>query len=124
MPPCPAAIHRRLAVPRKKFGATRNARVTLGASEAGRELTTLIINFGRAALLKATTWQSDIRTADEMNKVWDARVPAGHAPARACIGALSQGPEKAIEIQVTAVRQLRRCGRWERPVQTAAPACG
>jgi hypothetical protein len=36
-----------------------------------------------------------------MNKVWDAWVPAGCAPARACIEALLQGPEKKVEIQVT-----------------------
>jgi enamine deaminase RidA (YjgF/YER057c/UK114 family) len=41
---------------------------------------------------------------DEMNKVWDAWVPPGFAPARACIEALLQGPEKKIEIQVTAAR--------------------
>jgi hypothetical protein len=29
-----------------------------------------------------------------MNKVWDAWVPTGCAPARACIEALLQGPEK------------------------------
>jgi enamine deaminase RidA (YjgF/YER057c/UK114 family) len=58
----------------------------------------------KSKLLKATIWLSDIRTVDEMNKVWDAWVPPGCAPARACIEALLQGPEKKIEIQVTAVR--------------------
>ena len=58
----------------------------------------------KSKLLKATIWLSDIRTVDEMNKVWDAWVPAGCAPARACIEALLQGPEKKIEIQVTAGR--------------------
>jgi enamine deaminase RidA (YjgF/YER057c/UK114 family) len=58
----------------------------------------------KSKLLKATIWLSDFRTVDEMNKVWDAWVPAGCAPARACIEALLQGPEKKIEIQVTAAR--------------------
>ena len=58
----------------------------------------------KSKLLKATIWLSDIRTVDEMNKVWDAWVPPGCAPARACIEALLQGPEKKIEIQVTAAR--------------------
>ena len=58
----------------------------------------------KSKLLKATIWLSDIRTVDEMNKVWDAWVPAGCAPARACIEALLQGPDKKIEIQVTAAR--------------------
>ena len=58
----------------------------------------------KSKLLKATIWLSDIRTVDEMNKVWDAWVPAGCAPARACIEALLQGPEKKVEIQVTAAK--------------------
>jgi enamine deaminase RidA (YjgF/YER057c/UK114 family) len=58
----------------------------------------------KTKLLKATIWLSDIRTVDEMNQVWDGWVPAGCAPARACIEALLQGPEKKIEIQVTAAR--------------------
>ena len=58
----------------------------------------------KAKLLKANIWLSDIRTVDDMNKVWDAWVPAGCAPARACIEALLQGPEKKVEIQVTTAR--------------------
>jgi enamine deaminase RidA (YjgF/YER057c/UK114 family) len=58
----------------------------------------------KSKLLKATIWLSDIRTVDEMNKVWDAWVPAGCAPARACIEALLQGPERKVEIQVAAAR--------------------
>ena len=33
----------------------------------------------------ATIWLSDIGTFDEMNGEWDAWVPEGHAPARACV---------------------------------------
>jgi enamine deaminase RidA (YjgF/YER057c/UK114 family) len=73
----------------REIASQRNARSTLR---------------GGAKLLRATIWLSDIRTVDDMNKVWDAWVPAGCAPARACIEALLQGPEKKIEIQVTAAR--------------------
>ena len=58
----------------------------------------------KTRLLTATIWLSDIRTVDEFNKVWDAWVVGGQTPARACIEALLQGPEKKIEIQVTAAR--------------------
>jgi enamine deaminase RidA (YjgF/YER057c/UK114 family) len=58
----------------------------------------------KSKLLRATVWLSDIRTVEEMNKVWDAWVPQGCAPARACIEALLQGPEKKVEIQVTAAK--------------------
>jgi enamine deaminase RidA (YjgF/YER057c/UK114 family) len=58
----------------------------------------------KTKLLRATIWLSDIRTVDDMNKVWDAWVPAGCAPARACVEALLQGPDKKVEIQVTAAK--------------------
>ena len=58
----------------------------------------------KSKLLQATIWLQDIRTVDEMNKVWDAWVPAGTAPARACIEARLQSPAKMVEIRVTAAR--------------------
>ena len=58
----------------------------------------------KSKLLSATIWLADIRTFEEMNKVWDAWVVPGHTPARACIEALLQGPDKKIEIQVTAAK--------------------
>jgi enamine deaminase RidA (YjgF/YER057c/UK114 family) len=56
----------------------------------------------KSKLLQATIWLQDIRTVDEMNKVWDAWVPPGCAPARACIEARLQSPAKMVEIRVTA----------------------
>jgi enamine deaminase RidA (YjgF/YER057c/UK114 family) len=58
----------------------------------------------KSKLLQATIWLQDIRTVDEMNKVWDAWVPQGCAPARACIEARLQSPTKMVEIRVTAAR--------------------
>jgi enamine deaminase RidA (YjgF/YER057c/UK114 family) len=58
----------------------------------------------KSKLLQATVWLQDIRTVDEMNKVWDDWVPAGCAPARACIEARLQSPAKMVEIRVTAAR--------------------
>ena len=58
----------------------------------------------KSKLLQATVWLQDIRTVDEMNKVWDAWVPAGCAPARACIEARLQSPAKMVEIRGTAAR--------------------
>ena len=55
----------------------------------------------KSKLLQATIWLQDIRTVDDMNKVWDAWVPQGCAPARACIEARLQSPAKMVEIQVT-----------------------
>ena len=58
----------------------------------------------KSKLLQATVWLQDIRTVDEMNKIWDAWVPAGCAPARACLEARLQSPAKMVEIRVTAAR--------------------
>ncbi len=79
-----------------------------GVAEQTREILSLIDGFlakagtDKSKLLTATIWLSDIRTVDEMNKIWDQWVVSGNTPARACIEALLQGPEKKIEIQVTA----------------------
>ena len=56
----------------------------------------------KSKLVQATIWLQDIRTVDEMNKVWDAWMPQGCAPARACIEARLQSPAKMVEIRVTA----------------------
>jgi enamine deaminase RidA (YjgF/YER057c/UK114 family) len=41
----------------------------------------------KRALVSATVWLEDINDYDAVNEVWDAWVPEGHAPARACIQA-------------------------------------
>ena len=81
-----------------------------GVAEQTREILSMIDGFlakagtDKSKLLTATIWLSDIRTVDEMNKVWDAWVAPGATPARACVEALLQGPEKRVEIQVTAAK--------------------
>ena len=91
-------------------GLTANKTVGQSLAEQSAEILALIDGFlakagtDKTKLLTATIWLSDIRTVDEFNKVWDAWVVGGQTPARACIEALLQGPEKKIEIQVTAAR--------------------
>src|SRR5690242_12055202 len=91
-------------------GLTADKALGQGVGEQTREILAMIDGFlakagtDKSKLLTATIWLSDIRTVDEMNKVWDAWVAPGQTPVRACIEALLQGPEKKIEIQVTAAR--------------------
>jgi enamine deaminase RidA (YjgF/YER057c/UK114 family) len=91
-------------------GLIANKTLAQGVAEQTREILSLIDGFlakagsDKSKLLTATIWLSDIRTVEEMNKVWDGWVTPGHTPARACIEALLQGPEKKVEIQVTAAR--------------------
>jgi enamine deaminase RidA (YjgF/YER057c/UK114 family) len=53
-------------------------------------------------ILMATIWLSDIGTFDQMNGVWDAWVPQGHTPARACVESKLARPEFKVEIRVIA----------------------
>jgi enamine deaminase RidA (YjgF/YER057c/UK114 family) len=91
-------------------GFTAAKALTQGVAEQTQEVLAIIDGYlakagtDKSKLLRATIWLSDIRTVDDMNKIWDAWVPAGCAPARACIEALLQGPEKKVEIQITAAR--------------------
>ena len=58
----------------------------------------------REHMLQAIIWLSDMRYFAEMNEVWDAWVPEGHAPARACGEAVLARPKLKVEIIVTAAR--------------------
>lgn len=53
-------------------------------------------------MLQAIIWLADMKDFAEMNAVWDAWVPEGHAPARACGEAKLARPELKVEIIVTA----------------------
>ncbi len=53
-------------------------------------------------ILQAIVWVSDMKYFAAMNEVWDAWVPEGHAPARACGEAKLARPELLVEIIVTA----------------------
>lgn len=56
----------------------------------------------REHLLSATVYVRDMKDFAEMNAVWDAWVPEGHAPARACVEARMARPELLVEISVIA----------------------
>ena len=53
-------------------------------------------------LLMVQIFLADLADFDGMNEVWDAWVPAGHAPARATVQARLAQPEWRIEVVATA----------------------
>jgi len=57
----------------------------------------------KTKILRAIIWLDDMRRFEDMNAVWDAWVPEGHAPARACGENRLASPELYVEITVTAV---------------------
>jgi len=56
----------------------------------------------KTRLLTANIWLSDIRTAEEMNLVWDQWIPDGCAPARATIEGKPTLAGHDVKIAVTA----------------------
>ncbi|GAB2705292.1 RidA family protein [Aliiglaciecola sp. 3_MG-2023] len=53
-------------------------------------------------LLSATIYVKDMSYFAAMNAVWDAWVPEGHAPARACVAAKMAREALLVEISVVA----------------------
>ena len=53
-------------------------------------------------ILQAIIWVSDMKYFQEMNDVWDAWVPEGHAPTRACGEAKLARDVLNVEIIITA----------------------
>ena len=53
-------------------------------------------------MLSATIYLKDMKDFQEMNAVWDAWVPQGHAPARACVEAKMARDALLVEISVVA----------------------
>ena len=58
----------------------------------------------KTKILRATIWLSNMDDFAEMNGVWDAWVPEGHAPARACVESRLALPEFTVEIGIIAAR--------------------
>ena len=65
----------------------------------------------REHMLSATVYVRDMKDFAAMNAVWDAWVPEGHAPARACVEARMARPELLVEISVIAAVKPKLCKR-------------
>lgn len=58
----------------------------------------------KTKILSATIYLADIATFAEMNAIWDAWVPPGHAPARATVEAKLAAPPYTVEIACIAAK--------------------
>ncbi|WP_175783143.1 RidA family protein [Burkholderia anthina] len=56
----------------------------------------------KTRILSASIWIADYTTFNEMNEIWDAWVPEGEAPARACVESKLAFPQYTVEIGVIA----------------------
>jgi enamine deaminase RidA (YjgF/YER057c/UK114 family) len=57
---------------------------------------------GREQIISATIYLRDMKDFDGMNAVWDAWIPQGHAPARACVEARLARPGLLVEVSIVA----------------------
>lgn len=69
------------------------ARIDQYLGEAGTDKT---------RILNTTIWLADMKDFAAMNSVWDAWVPAGHTPPRACVESRLATPAYKVEIRVIA----------------------
>ena len=78
--------------------------VNAQTEECLRRVDALLTEAGsdRTRILQAVIWVADMADFAEMNAVWDAWVPEGHAPARACGEAKLARDVLKVEIIVTA----------------------
>ena len=53
-------------------------------------------------ILSATIYLKSMSDFDAMNSVWEAWVPSGFAPSRACVSASMARPELLVEVSVVA----------------------
>ncbi|NVK40363.1 MAG: RidA family protein [Oceanospirillaceae bacterium] len=60
------------------------------------------VGSSRERILSATVYIRDMKDFAAMNAVWDAWVPEGRAPARACVEARMASPELLVEVSVIA----------------------
>lgn len=58
----------------------------------------------KSKLLSATIWLADMRTFEDMNKVWDAWVAPGNSPARATVEAKLARANLLVEIGIIAAK--------------------
>ncbi|BDC42141.1 RidA family protein [Paraburkholderia terrae] len=84
---------------------TAGASITVQTTQILTRIDTLLAsaNVDKTRVLTANVWLSDPKHFDEFNAVWDAWVPTGRAPTRACVQALLMKPGLDVEIAVTAL---------------------
>ncbi|MEO9656396.1 RidA family protein [Marinomonas sp.] len=59
----------------------------------------------KSHILSATIYIRDMKDFSAMNEIWDAWVPAGAAPARACVEARMARAELLVEVSVVAAEK-------------------
>ncbi len=82
------------------------ANITVQMQQVLEKIDALLEEAGsdKSRILSAQVWISNIGHFAAMNEVWDAWVPEGKAPARACIETRLASPNLLVEVGVIAAR--------------------
>ena len=83
-----------------------SANITVQTEQVLAKIDNLLSEAGsdKSSILSAQIWLTSIGHYAEMNQVWDAWVPEGDAPARACIEARLASPDLLVEIGIIAAK--------------------
>ncbi len=87
-----------------QVAADAGADITVQTQQVLEKIDTLLAEAGsdRSKILSAQIWIASMGHFAQMNAVWDAWVPSGHAPARACIEARLASPDLLVEVGIIA----------------------
>jgi enamine deaminase RidA (YjgF/YER057c/UK114 family) len=89
-----------------QVAADASADITVQTQQVLQKVDDLLAEAGsdNSKILSAQIWIASMGHFAAMNAVWDAWVPEGHAPARACIEARLASPDLLVEVGVVAAR--------------------
>ena len=90
-----------------QVGADANTDITEQTQTMLEKVKTLLEEAGsdKEHILSATIYIRDMKDFSAMNAVWDAWVPEGFAPARACVEARMARAELLVEVSVIAAEK-------------------
>tara|TARA_B110000503_G_scaffold40612_1_gene66744 strand:+ start:422 stop:769 length:348 start_codon:yes stop_codon:yes gene_type:complete len=97
-------VHNNVAYLCGQVAADAEADITQQTETMLAKVNELLVSVGSdtTRMLTATIYLKSMDDFAAMNLVWNAWVPAGHAPARACVQAAMARPALLVEISVTA----------------------
>ena len=89
-----------------QVAADAGADITVQTQQVLQKVDDLLAEAGsdNSKVLSAQIWIASMGHFAAMNAVWDAWVPEGHAPARACIEARLASPDLLVEVGIVAAR--------------------
>jgi enamine deaminase RidA (YjgF/YER057c/UK114 family) len=87
-----------------QVAADASANITVQTEQVLAKIDKLLAEAGsdKSRILSAQIWVSNIGHFSQMNEVWDAWIPEGNAPARACIEARLASPDLLVEVGIVA----------------------